>query len=344
MFDKKNIKRYYLIVYRRVRNFLLSDRSREFLIFLFFVFVSFCFWLLQTLNNNYQAVFQIPLRLKGVPEDVVVTSEIPDMIGVKVEDRGTVLLNYMLGRTFFPLVFSFDNYRDKGGHVHIPTSEVVKKISSQLNSTTRVVAIRPDTIDFIYSQGEARIIPVAINGKILPGRQYYVSETKLSPDSVTVYAPKDLLESLSVAYTVPFSLENVTDTVKRHLELQRMRGVKFVPSSTELVVCTDMYSEKTIEIPVTGLNFPPGKVLRTFPSKVQVTFQVGLKNFKTVSADDFFIGVSYGELMENKSDKINLTVKKYPDFVTHVRVNPVSVDYLIEQQPEETQTDSINDD
>ena len=67
MFDKKNIRRYIPIVYRRIRNFLLSDKSREFLIFLFFVFVSFCFWLLQTMNDEYRAEFKIPLRLKRIP-------------------------------------------------------------------------------------------------------------------------------------------------------------------------------------------------------------------------------------------------------------------------------------
>ncbi len=343
MFDKKDIRRYYLIAYRRIRNFLLSDKSREFLVFLFFVFVSFCFWLLQTMNDKYQAVFKIPLRLKDVPKEVVMTSEIPDEIKVKVEDRGTVLLNYMLGRTFFPLVFSFNDYKEDGGHVYVPMADVVKKITSQLNNTTRLVAVRPDTVGFIYSWGEAKKIPVAVNGKILPERQYYVSEMRLSPDSVTVYAPKDLLEALPVAYTSSFSLESVSDTVKRHLPLQQVRGVKFVPPAVDLTVCTDMYSEKTLEIPVVGLNFPPGKVLRTFPSKVQVTFQVGLKNFRKVTADDFFICVSYEELLKNNSDKIELTVKKSSELATHVRMTPTSVDYLIEQLPEDEKGDSIDD-
>lgn len=49
MFDKRNIRIYYLKTLERIRSFLLSRNSREFLIFLFFVFVSFCFWLLQVL-------------------------------------------------------------------------------------------------------------------------------------------------------------------------------------------------------------------------------------------------------------------------------------------------------
>ncbi len=43
MFDKRNIRIYYLRTLEKIRSFLLSRNSREFLIFLFFVFVSFCF-------------------------------------------------------------------------------------------------------------------------------------------------------------------------------------------------------------------------------------------------------------------------------------------------------------
>ena len=112
MFDLKNIKRYYRFGFRRIRNFLLSSKSREFLVFLFFVLVSFAFWLLQTLDDVYQTEFKVPLRLKNVPKEVVITSDLPEEVRVQVEDRGTVLLNYMLGRTFFPVTFDFSDYME----------------------------------------------------------------------------------------------------------------------------------------------------------------------------------------------------------------------------------------
>lgn len=62
-----------------------------------------------------------------------------------------------------------------------------------------------------------------------------------------------------------------------------------------------------------------------------MTFQVGLKNFKSISSSDFFIGVTYEDLLKNKSDKINLVVKCSNDNVSHIRVNPSEVDYLIEE-------------
>ena len=95
MFDKQNIHLRYLEISKRIKNFLLAKKSREFLIFLFFVFVSFCFWLLQVLNDDYETELSIPIRMKQVPDNVVLTSELPSEMKVGVKDRGTVLVNYL---------------------------------------------------------------------------------------------------------------------------------------------------------------------------------------------------------------------------------------------------------
>ena len=110
MFDKQNIRARYVRVLEKIRNFLLSSKSREFLIFLFFVFVSFCFWLLQVLNDDYETELSIPLRIKNVPENVVLTSDIPKELRVGVKDRGTVLINYLLGQTLYPVTIDFNDY------------------------------------------------------------------------------------------------------------------------------------------------------------------------------------------------------------------------------------------
>ena len=77
MFGLRNIKCLYLKSIRRIKGFLLSDKSREFLIFLFFYFIASAFWLLQTLNNDYETEFSIPVRLRGVPDNVMLTTEPP---------------------------------------------------------------------------------------------------------------------------------------------------------------------------------------------------------------------------------------------------------------------------
>lgn len=42
----------------------------------------------------------------------------------------------------------------------------MKKISVQLNQTTKLLTIRPDTVEFIYTKGKAKKVPVKLQGKV----------------------------------------------------------------------------------------------------------------------------------------------------------------------------------
>lgn len=331
MFERRDIKSVYLKLSEKIRNFLLSERSREFLIFLFFFLIAGGFWLLQTLNNDYEAEFSIPVRLKGVPNNIVVTSEPASEVRVKVKDRGTVLLNYMLGKSFFPVNLDFEDYGGRDNHVRIYSSEFEKKIMNQLNVSTRILSVKPDTLEYIYSTGKSKLVPVKMIGKVTASRQYYISDTIYSPDSVLVYAPVNILDTITTAYTQNVVMEEIADTVTRHVSLAGVKGAKFVPGAIDLTIPVDLFTEKTVEVPLHGINFPGDKVLRTFPSKVKITFQIGLKSFHEIEADHFLINVSYEELLKLGSDKYTVKLKSVPRGVSHVRIVPEKVDFLIEQ-------------
>ena len=68
------MKEQFLRIYRPLRDFLFSIVNREFLIFLFFLVVSGVFWLLSTLNDTDEYEYAIPISLKGVPRDVIITT------------------------------------------------------------------------------------------------------------------------------------------------------------------------------------------------------------------------------------------------------------------------------
>lgn len=331
MFERRNIKYLYLKFSKKIRDFLLSEKSREFLIFLFFFLIASGFWLLQTLNSDYETEFSIPVRLKGVPSNVVLTSEPPSELRIKVKDKGTVLLNYMLGKSFFPVNLNFDDYEGRNNHVRIYAPEFEKNVLNQLNASTRLLSISPDTLEYIYATGKSKLVPIELVGKVVAARQYYLSDTLYSPDSVLVYAPKNILDTITTAYTQRLNLDNISDTLRQRISLARVRGAKFVPNVVDLTLPVDIYTEKTVEVPLHGINFPADKILRAFPSKVQITFQVGLSRFRKVKADDFIINVSYEELLKLGSDKYTVKLKTLPYGVSHIRIVPEQVDFLIEQ-------------
>ena len=331
MFDAENIKQTYWRITKQMKDFLLSEKSREFFIFLFFFLVASGFWLLQTLNNDYEAEFSVPVRLRKVPDNVVLTSEPTSKLRISVKDKGTVLLNYMLGKSFYPVTIDFTEYLNDESQVRIPASRFAAEVVSQMKASTQLLSIEPDTLEYIYSTGASKRVPVRLAGSVRAGRQYFFPDTLFQPDSVMVYAPEPMLDTIDAAYTQYVTLEDVTDTVHRQLLLQASRGVKLVPSSIQMTLPVDIYTEKTVEVPLQGIGFPAGLALRTFPSKVQITFQVGVSRFRDVTADDFHLYVSYEELRRTGADKYTVRLRDIPEGVSHVRVNPEQVDFLIEQ-------------
>lgn len=332
MFDKENMRVRYLRTLEKIRSFLLTKKSREFLIFLFFVFVSFSFWLLQVLNDDYETELSVPLRMKNVPENVVLTSDLPTELRIGVKDRGTVLVNYLLGQTLYPVTLDFEEYTDKGSQVRIPATTLSKRIASQLNQSTKLSTIKPDTLELIYTRGQGKKVPVKLRGDVKAERQFYISNVVYSPDSVMVYAPKEILDTITSAYTEELYIEEISDTTRRRAKLMPVKGAKFTPSYDDVTFLVDMYSEKTVDVPVQGVNFPEDEVLRTFPAKVQVTFQIGLSQFKDVTADDFVVVVDYKKLSESTGDKCKPVLVQSPSTVNHVRLSPQEIEYIIEQK------------
>lgn len=331
MLNRNELGRLQKRLNRIMKDFLFSDRSREFFLFLFFFFVAGGFWLLQTLNGEFEDDLQVPLRLKGISNDVVITSELPQSVQLRVKDRGTVLLNYKVGKDFLPLNIDFDKVKGNDHHVRLPFAQLEKQLLSQLNASTRLLSVKPDTLDFYYTRAKSKRVPVRLKGKVTAAQTYFLADTLFRPDSVEVYAPVAMLDTITAAYTNDTEWSHVADTVRRTLDLHAQQGVKFIPQQVEVELFTDVYTEAVIEVPLEGVNFPHDKALRAFPSKIKVLFQVGKNRYKSLHADEFQLKVSYDELMQLGNQKYTVRLHQLPQGVLNVRFVPEQVDYLIEQ-------------
>ena len=149
---------------------------------------------------------------------------------------------------------------------------------------------------------------------------------------VTAYANKKVLDELKYVEIEPFNYRNLQDTIRRNVRLQKIRGVKLVPSTVRLSVYPDVLTEESIEVPVSAVNMPAGMVLRTFPSRVTVRFTIGASQFRMIRPEQFNVVVDYLTLAENPSDKCTLQLRSVPSSVSKAKLELDKVDYLLEQQ------------
>lgn len=316
-----------------VRNFLFSSANREFLTFFFFLVLSSIFWLMTALNETYEREVSVPAYLVNVPKNVVITSDMEDTVRVTVRDKGFALLAYIYGEGVRPININFQSFVTRqSGYGVVPSQELMKMINQRFSGASKVVQVKPDRLDFYYNYGQSRQVPVKMAGIVVPGKSFYLARTRFWPETVTVYGSKQTLDSLRYVKTVPINITNFNDTVVKTVALEKIKGVKIVPNTVRIGLYPDILTEETIEVPVTAVNMPEGKVLRSFPQRVTVNFIVGASMFRSISSDQFAVVVDYNELIEHPADKCNIHLRQCPQGVRNARLQMTQVDYLIEEQ------------
>ena len=313
------------------KNLLFLFVNKEFLIFLFFLAFSGVFWLFMTLNGTYEKELKVIVSYDRVPKNVVLTSENTDTITVTVKDKGFALLTYMTNKQMV-LSVPFDNYANRATcKGTVGAAELTKMLYTLLYSSSRVTVVKPDRLEFFFNNGQARRVPIKFEGKVVPAQNYYLADMHVSPDSVLVYAHKSIIDSIKTVRTVPVNLTNFDDTVTQVVALQPVKGMKVVPKQVKVSFYPDILTEESVEVPITAINMPEGKVLRTFPSKVTVRFTVGASMFRNVQADQFRVITDYNDIAQG-AEKCQLHITAYPPTVMRCVLVTPSVDYLIEQQ------------
>ena len=316
-----------------IRNFLFSALNKEFLIFLFFLFLSGAFWLMMALNETYEEELEVPVRLVNVPRNAVVTDEPADTVRVMVRDKGFTLVTYKYGKWFKPLSFKFATYADEDqGHGVIPNADMVKQVQNQLYGSSKLLSVKPEKLDFYFTYGASKKVPVVFRGKITTSKSYYLAHTEFFPPTVTVYANKRQLDEVKSVEIVPFYYRNLQDTIRENVRIKKIRGLKVMPDMVRLAVYPDVLTEETVDVPITAINMPSDKVLRTFPSKVSVKFTIGASLFRTIKPSQFTVVVDYNEIAANPSDKCTLQLRSVPRSVSKASLEMETVDYLLEQQ------------
>ena len=318
-----------------IRRNLFGWLGREFLIFLFFLAVAGIFWLLTTLNDNFEQELKMPVRLVNVPKNVVITSGEDDTLRVTVRDKGISLITYLYKDQQPTINIDFNRYARADGSGSVPASDLLRLADMHLPASAQAIGVKPDAEHFTYNNGERKKVPVAYRGKVEPDMRYFISDIHYSPDSVTIYASERKLDSIAKVYTEPIQGKGFRDSLVATAQLQGIDGVKMVPNQVMVAFYTDMLTEVSIsDVPVVGINMPEGKVLRTFPSKLSVSFVTGMKSYQHMTAADFLIVADYNELGNDSSAQCNVYLRQQPADIQRVRLERNKVDYLIEVRGE----------
>jgi len=322
-----------------LKRLFFSNMNKQLLILVFFVLLSAIFWLMLTLNETYEKELKVPVRIVNIPKKVVLTSAAVDTLRLTIRDKGWVLLSYMFGEKKPELSVNYKNYdRGNGGGI-ISHADIKRLALLQLESSSAVTAVKPEKLEFFYNNGERKRVPVRWTGRVIPEQLYYISHILYSNDSVDVYTSREKLDSINYVFSEPLNYIGFRDTLKIDCKLAHQPDVKVVPDHITITFLTDVLTEERINVPIQCINLPPGKLLRTFPARVQVNYVAGIGQIKQLKPEDFTVVADYQEIERKPAEKCNIYLRHTPQGISRASLSTKQVDYLIEE--EETETAAI---
>lgn len=314
----------------KTNNSRFSRINRELLVFLVFLLVAIAFWFILTFKNVTAISLDYKLKIRGIPNSVIVTSKIPDKVSLRLHGRGFQLLKLILNSSNRELDIDYSSLKDNNKALVINEDVWKKTLNKTLPVGITVNESSLPTIEIFYSNGEHKHVPVKVIGNLKAENEYMIGEVKLQPEFVDIYAPQDSYDTITHINSKSINLTELKDTTELDLTLEPPVGVKCVPNKVKATICVDLQTTKHLNIPIYTINIPQNIILKPFPQNVTVTCQVSASMYDYVKEEQFNAVIDYDKLKKEDS-QCDVSLTEIPECVSNVRFSPHKVDYIIEQ-------------
>lgn len=329
---RKNIFSRVIDVFKRISG---NSTSRQFGVFLIFVFISGLLWLSMTLNEEVQRDIVCEIKITNVPDSVTFITTPPETVTANVRARGTQLLRYLWGKT--PTVEIDFRYFNKNNMLIVSRVDFRTLLQTALGDVQTIQAMSPDTIRNYYTTLPPMRVPVEVCTRVIPNLNTALYGPVVAlHDTVEVYAVNSLAADLHSVKTEKITIQGVDKSCVRRVALDVPAGCRVIPDSVDLKITVEPVITKTILLPVRAVNVPENSRVSLNPSKVQVQYRV--KRSKLNEVPNIDIIADFGTDSRTRSE--NRVLIRPRVLNTNVIIAQDSVEYKI--RPVTDEEESVN--
>ena len=331
---QNNIKSALKSMFLSIGTFFRRQQWKEIFIFILFLLLSFGFWLLQSLQQDYERRIDLPLRYKNVPSEWILSDSSPEKISVLLKDKGTTMMYYMWKANVYPIDISISGLpRLSDNSLGISGSVLEAAVSKQLISSTSVLSFEPREIELLYDSLDSRLVKVVENVSVTTKPGFQISDSiKISYPEVRIFGSRSVLAELNEVKTRHIVLENLSKTREVTANLDLPKGVKSEQETVKLTIPIEEFTEKRLQLQVLCLDIPDNYALRLFPSAVDVTCNIPLSQFRELTTEKLAITIPFKDFEEYQhTGKIPVRLTERPSWVTNYVVSPNELEFIIER-------------
>ena len=310
---------------KRLKKRLPSKNRLHF--FLFFVFISFSFWISTKLSNSYTIEQIFNIEWINIPESIVI-SENNKKLNTTITASGVEIILYRLFNNNLKIDLIQANFELDYLSLNLENQKFL--IQQQLYSNTLLNQFTPSLVKIKFSRLSEKKIPVIPKTRINLRAGYLTDSNVISkPDCIIVRGPKILLDSIYYAETIAYNQEDVYKSISKKINLSPIEGANFSKDFVDIELSVSRYSEKEFNIPIELINQPEGVKVKLFPPKTKVRATIPMSVIGNIGVSDFRLIADYNQILNGQTQKLELFIQKKPSGVKQIILEPNEVNYLI---------------
>lgn len=314
----------------QIKDEIEQKDKTKFLTFLIFLCISAALWFLIKLTKEYTTLADFTVVYTEVPVNKWISTP-EQTVKVSFVADGFVTLRHNLvrrNRRFIEIPLNEVPYRLEGGFTYSYSSQyIADKVAEWLGVPSGNVTVNDAMQYFNMEDLQSKEVAVLVPLEVSTQRQYSVYGTpRVTPSSVTVFGPKNMLDTMTAVYTATLHAVNASEDVVQTLPIDYYDGaIRGEATSAEVVVEVEQYTETDIEVPVTvtdTLN------VRFFPETMKVKCMVPIRDYAIVTGSSFQVLADTAQLHQ-RQPLLDIKLVQVPEHVRIVKTEPEQVEYLI---------------
>ena len=214
-----------------------KDKGRDLLLFIGFMVVSSCLWLLKVAGENLEAEISIGITVENLPQELQLEDEAE--LRATVMADGADLIAYMLGKEL-RMVVDYNDMQYIDGRLTIPTSQLVNSAASSLPGSFTFRYFK-DNVLVMRTNQLTVALPVMMGSSLVAADGLELGDVELRPKTVKVTAPSTMFRNLSFIEFATDSLTLIERDTVLYCYLQQSKFVKYEPAMLEARVKTEPF-------------------------------------------------------------------------------------------------------
>ncbi len=302
--------------------------------------ISFIAWTGIKLAGSYEVEYRLPVSFFNASETEVISSQSHGLLTYRLQASGIMNIihrfNPKVDTLFIDIEKSPRVTKGNSTWAFVTNDDLRAAISGFFTTDYRIVGVAPDTIFALVGKAHQKMVPVRVAANLTFAKGFgTVGTIIVSPDSVLVKGPKNIVDTISVIDTRIVRLTDLSESriIDATLHSPVYMGLlQITPSRVRVSIGVEEFGETFFELPI-EVRYSDSYVgkqlkIRLLTEKVKV---ICLVPVRTLAAFDHAHLKAYVLITDSKDTPGNLEVRVETSFqdIKIQGVVPAVVEWVI---------------